>query len=136
MKLSISTRALPNVFRFVKQIFVQASNPIHKQKRVKGKIKNVAAPQIAIKYWNMPSDATLRDAWICYKQRSDLIGNLSSKKSWFSEKCVFSAIVIAFQMQPFSISLWDDLHHVDVSLLFVRFPGIGHSIKKIGTGLE
>lgn len=26
-----------------------------------GKIKNVAAPQIAIKYWNMPSDATLRD---------------------------------------------------------------------------
>ena len=26
-----------------------------------GKIKNVAAPQIPIKYWNMPSDATLRD---------------------------------------------------------------------------
>ena len=26
-----------------------------------GKIKNVPAPQIAIKYWNMPEDATLRD---------------------------------------------------------------------------
>ena len=26
-----------------------------------GKIKNVPAPEIAIKYWNMPQDATLRD---------------------------------------------------------------------------
>ena len=26
-----------------------------------GKIKNVPAPEIAIKYWNMPTDATLRD---------------------------------------------------------------------------
>ena len=25
-----------------------------------------------------------------------------------------------------------DLHHVDVSLLFVRFPGIGSSIRKLG----
>ena len=33
-----------------------------------GKIKNVPAPKIAIQYWNMPADATLRDVVLVVAQ--------------------------------------------------------------------
>jgi len=52
---------------------------------LEGKIKNVAAPQIAIKYWNMPSDATLRvradeaDHRLVNHHMGDLIANAKGK---------------------------------------------------------
>ena len=38
-----------------------------------GKIKNVAAPKIAIKYWNMPEDATLRDVILVVPRFTTLV---------------------------------------------------------------
>lgn len=61
-----------------------------------GKIKNVPAPQIAIDYWNMPKDSTLRDVVLVIRADemdhrdvnhtlSDYIGRLRNREMEYSE---------------------------------------------------
>lgn len=61
-----------------------------------GKIANVKAPQIAIEYWNMPEDSTLRDVVVVIRAdemdhrdvnhaMSDYIGKLRKKEVVYSE---------------------------------------------------
>ena len=113
--------------------------PGQKSELVEGKIKNVAAPQIAIKFWNMPSDATLRDPWIYNNRRFDLMDVFWLHFTFppiitVHWKNASRAIVVAFQMQPFttSIIIGERVHRVDVSL-HVRFPAMK---EKIGTCLQ
>ena len=120
--------------RFRKTHVRPSIRPPGQKELVEGKIKNVAAPQIAIKYWNMPSDATLRAPWICYNNRRCFDGCFFGyvlpiiTGHW---KNASPALVVAFQIQPFSTSIIIGEEYTGWMFhCYVRFPAMK---EKIGT---